>query len=143
MTLGVAAEDDNKSTNVNFTVSSSYTWSAPSDITFTTDAATDTKEGTVSVTKNVIPGDKKLRITVASSQANFNITSAEGAVRSYALKKGQTVLAAGNTVLDVVAGTNTGSQALTFNLLADANVKAGTYTGTCTFTAAIVDASLA
>jgi hypothetical protein len=130
---------DTKTTDLSLTVSQTYEWSAPASITFTTNATNETKAGTVSVTSNVIPDGKKLVIKISSTE-DFKMTSGT-AYRTYQVKKGSSVLAAGGTVLEVASGSNTGSQSLDFILQSVANPVAGTFTGTCDFEASIVNAS--
>jgi hypothetical protein len=136
--IGVGAVD---STTLSYTVEDAYTWTAPESIVFTTNVNNEAKTGSVSVSQNIIPNGKKLQIKVSPSQTAFTITSVEGATRDYVVKKAGTALAAGDMVLEVAAGTNTGSQELSFELQSVAVQKSGTYTGTMAFVAAIVDAS--
>ena len=137
--LPVAASNDH-STELSYTVEEAYEWSAPADITFTNNINSESKTGSVSVTQNIIAGNKKLQIKIASGE-DFKLTSAAGDFRTYQVKKGSDVLAAGAVVLEVASGVNTSSQELSFALQSAATQKAGTYTGICEFEAGIVSAS--
>ena len=144
--LGVtafAAENKTEdSTTVKYEVTEEYTWSVPSEIDFTGDEdATITTSGTsgatqdVYVSKNVIKNGKKLNIALKDATNNtFKIKSAEGAELTYAVN----TLAAGDTVLEVPAGTNTGEATLTFKLTKDSVEKAGSYSGTLSYVATII-----
>ncbi len=147
--MGVTAFAENKtsdSTTVNYTVEEAYTWSVPSEVTFTageggnvvTADGEDTNPQKVKVENNVIANTKKLQIALGSNQT-FKIISKEGAALSYKVTKNSSDLRSDSVVLEVVAGTNTGEQALTFTLTKDEVEKAGTYTGTLSYTASVVD----
>ncbi len=136
--VGVSAEND--STQLNYTVESSYTWAAPANITFQNNINSEAKTGTLSVTENIIENGKKLHIIIDPAE-DFLLTSTAGDTRTYVVKKGSSPLAAGATVIDVLAGTNTGSQELSFELQSVTTQKAGTYTGVCNFVASIVNAN--
>lgn len=147
------SNDTEASTNVKYTVTEEYTWSVPTDITFTKDEITitaDQDDGAtqkVKVTKNVIPVGKKLQITAKGSGTSnaFTITATNnGSAQTlpYSIKAGDNAAAAvevvtGGTVLEVAAGTNTGAAVLVFELTQDATEQAGEYTGTVTYTASI------
>lgn len=65
------SEDDHL-TKLNYTVDQSYKWSAPADITFTTNIDKESRTGAVSVTENIIAGNETLKISIASD-ADFQI----------------------------------------------------------------------
>ena len=146
-----AAEASTKSgtTNVKYVVQESYTWSVPTEITFTsnnTEITTSETAGAsqnVQVTKNVIPNNKKLVISVTNT--DYKIKTNDGASLNYKVSvKGtdeQYIELTGEKkdVLSVDAGTNTGSATLKFNLTKDSTEKAGTYTGTVSYTSALKD----
>lgn len=137
-----ADNETGKNTTINYVVAESYTWSAPADFSFTQNVNSESKNGTVSVTKNVIGSKKKIQIGV-DPNATFELADTADATnkRTYTLKKNdasQTALAKGSTVLEVNAGTNTGSQGVIFGLNGVSVQKAGTYNGTLNFTAKIV-----
>lgn len=148
--MGVMAEDT-KTTTVKYDVTQSYTWSVPSTIDFTNAADSKvTTSGTtgatqnVLVTKNVIPEGKKLQITAAGSGTDGAFTivpKGKSHTLSYTLKAGSTAVTSGGSVLEVAAGTNTGSATLTFTLSKDATERADNYEGTVTYTVAVVDAA--
>lgn len=136
-----AQASDSHQTTLNYEVGESYTWQAPADITFTTNINNESKAGTVQVTSNVIGAGKKLVISIDSNE-DFLMTAASGSdTRAYKVFAGQTEKAAGASVLEVLAGTNTGSQELSFQLQSVSVQKAGVYSGTCNFSAAIENAS--
>ena len=133
------AADDGHQTTVNYTVDERYTWTVPADVTFDTNALTDSKTaGDVSVSDNVIPASKSTQITLDPSNS-FTIASG-AATRSFTVgKDDSTTLKAGDPVLTVASGTASDKQALTFKLLAPAGaLQAGTYKGTVTYTAGLV-----
>lgn len=146
---------DTKSTDVKYSVTEGYTWSVPSEIDFTandtvTANAENGKQQKVMVTKNVIGVGKKLQITAKGSGANdaFSIVSKNDSastnkekVLNYSIKveSASTGLAVGETILELNAGTDTGSKALTFTLTKDSVEQAGDYNGTVTYTAAVVN----
>lgn len=137
-----AANETGKNTTVEYNVTESYTWTAPADFSFTKNVNAENKNGTVQVTKNVIGSKKKLQISLDPNAA-FVLTDAANAgnTRTYTLKKGDangTALSKGAVVLEVNAGTDKGSQGLTFGLNSAGVQKAGTYKGTLKFVSAIV-----
>lgn len=130
----VVAEE--KTTQINYTVTEAYTWEAPAAITF--ESNTDTKPGTLSVTKNVIGYGKKLQIKIDSAEDFKLVDSADSNnFRTYKIKNGDSVLGAGDVVLEVNAGTNEGSAALTFALDGVTVEKAGSYAGVANFVSSI------
>ena len=149
MGMNVFAADANtgKETTVNYEVKESYTWSVPTEITFTSNKTTITTSGTtgatqdVLVTQNIIPNDKKLVISVTNN--DYKIQTAEGAILNYKVSvKGpgdqyNELTSTKKDVLSVDAGTNTGSATLKFELTKDHFEKAGTYTGTVSYTSAL------
>lgn len=147
---------NNLTTNVTYNVTAGYTWSIHSDIDFGENAGVDntvektidisSNTNTVSVSKNVIPDGQKLQITVKGNGGNEigNDTSfkiANGNTKlEYAVKAGETSITTGGAVLDVKAGTNTGSANLTFTLNTKNNGTAevaGKYTGKVIYTASV------
>ena len=143
-------EDTTATTNVKYSVTQGYEWSIHSDIDFGNDAGVQTtvekttdkdgKTNTVSVGKNIIPDGKKLNITVKGSGTNGAFEIANGKTKlNYTIKNGADNIATGETVLDVAAGTNTGSKDLTFTLTTTDKTAevAGDYAGTVTYTASI------
>jgi hypothetical protein len=137
----VFASENTHQTTLTYEVGEAYTWTAPAAITFVTNSNNDVEAGTVSVTSNVIAAGKKLQIKIDSGE-DFLMTLTGGSdTRSYKVLIGETEKEAGDVVLEVLAGTNTGSQALNFALQSVSVQKAGTYSGTCNFVAAVVDAN--
>ena len=141
---GTSAQDTTASTDVKYSVTEGYTWNIHSEIDFGTSAGvnkTVNKSGnTVSVTKNIIPDGKTLKITVKGSGDNGEFQIKNGStVLSYTIKDGDTEISTGGDVLNVAAGTNVGSKDLTFTLSTTTKTAevAGSYTGTVTYTAAI------
>lgn len=129
-------------TELSYTVAESYTWAAPADITFDQNANSNSKSGTFEVTENVIAYGKKLSIKIADDE-DFKLvdTASPSNTRDYKITKGGAELAAGDVVLEVAAGTNTGTQDVSFELQSVGVQKAGTYTGTANFVSSIIDAA--
>lgn len=152
MGMNVFAADENTTngtTNVKYVVQESYTWSVPTEITFTSANTEITTSGTtgvtqnVQVTKNIIPNKKKLVISVTNN--DYKIQTNDGASLNYKVSVKGTgdqyneLTSAKKDVLSVDAGTNTGSATLKFVLTKDSVEKAGTYTGTVSYTSALAD----
>lgn len=146
-------------TIVKYEVTEEYTWSIHSEIDFGKDNKVTGNDivkdnnNTVSVSKNVIPDGKKLQITV---KGNGGGETTDGSDTSFVIANGDTKLnytvKAGNTdittnvtpVLEVAAGTNTGSANMTFtlstkNTTENAAEVAGSYVGKVIYTATIVN----
>lgn len=146
---------DTKNTTVKYSVTESYTWSVPSEIDFTAnDTVTANAENgnpqKVMVTKNVIGVGKKLQITAKGSGTNdaFSIVSKNDSASankeqvlyySIMVEGSSSKLEVGKTILEVNAGKDTDSKALTFTLEKDTVEQAGDYNGTVTYTAAVVN----
>lgn len=142
--------DPKASTNVTYKVDEAYTWSVPTEINFTSNATVTTagttgNEQDVYVSKNVIPETKKLHISLATNNT-FTIISEEGKGKTlnYTVKVVTNnvdgdVLKAGDTVLDVNAGTDTASTVLKFELTKDDVERAGEYKGTVSYESSVVD----
>lgn len=154
--MPIMAEEDTKSTTAKYTVQQSYEWSIHGDIEFKDDSTNPT--GTVSVTKNVIPDGKKLKITVKGNGGGagdtavddgFKVSNGENHYLTYEVTKTNAAtnatVSSGDSVLEVAAGTNTGSQELTFTLndvSGDNAAKvSGTYEGKVIYTASVVDST--
>lgn len=141
-TAAFAENTTSGETNITYTVAESYTWTAPADITFDQNANTNAKAGTFEVTENVISYGKKLSIKIADDE-DFKLvdTVSPSNTRDYKVMKEGSELAAGGVVLEVAAGTNTGTQEVSFELQSVGVQKAGTYTGTANFVSSIIDAA--
>ena len=127
------------STQVNYTVAESYSWTAPADIAFTANSnGSEVKAGTVNVTKNTIGSGKTLKIGIASDQT-FELTDTANSSnkRTYTVKDGSTALSAGSEVLSVEAGTDTASKSLSIQMTSVGTEVAGTYSGTLRFVSTI------
>ena len=146
------AAGDSQSTALHYEVGSHYTWAIHTAIDFGSDkginktvngAVTDGSDQKVKVTENVIEEGKKLHITAAGSGTAkaFSVTNGSNTVLNYAVKSGDKAVAVDGDVLDVNAGTNTGETAMDFKLSTTTETaeKAGTYTGTITYSASVVD----
>lgn len=135
--LPVAAEE--KTTTINYTVDQSYAWTVPAKVTFTKNGDT-TQTGKVDVSQNVIGYGKTLAITVGGTEDFTLKDSADAAnTRKYQVfvNGATTAIAKGGSVLNVAAGTNTGSASLKFALDKITVEKSGSYTDTLAFAAAI------
>lgn len=139
-------------TDVKYSVSATYTWSVPTEIDFTTDKSSSDGTATVTtgttgnsqsvkVTNNVIPNGKKVHIVLQGTTNTFKVKSVEGAELGYTVTvdKDATALKAGDKVLDVEAGTASGTAALTFKLTKASVEKAGSYSDKITYEASIAD----
>ena len=139
--------NDEKSTTVSYEVEQSYEWSIHSAIDFESNAGvnqTVSKTGNVvSVTENVIPEGGHLNISVAGDRTDgaFIISDGHGTNLEYSVYKDSTSLVTDENVLSVEAGTNTDSVSLDFVLDTGDNESeiAGTYLGTVTYTATVVE----
>lgn len=154
-------------TVVKYEVHSSYEWSIPSEIDFGSDKGANKSvyidwnnpTNRVEVTKNVIPKEKKLVIKAVGSGDNgeFIIKSEDGTSNTSLEYKiyasddknkmplsDDMVLKGNDIVLELDAGTGTGITYLTFELKTTEENRtaeyAGSYKGTATFTASVVDA---
>ena len=127
------------STQVNYTVAESYSWTAPADIAFTANSnGSEVKAGTVNVTKNTIGSGKTLKIGIASDQTfELSDTANSSNKRTYTVKDGSTALSAGSEVLSVAAGTDTASKNLSIQMTSVGTEVAGTYSGTLRFVSTI------
>lgn len=142
---------DTQTTNLKYVVGSHYGWEIHTDIDFgkdkgvnaTVDGKVKTGEQKVKVTENVIEEGKKLHITAAGSGADkaFSVSNGHNTVLNYAVKSGDKAVAVDGDVLDVNAGTNTGETTMDFKLSTTTETaeKAGTYTGTITYSSSVVD----
>lgn len=157
-TSALAATPDTKSTNVKYEVTQSYEWSVPSEIDFDKDkginqsvsgTVKNSGENKVKVTKNVIAEGKQLNITATGSGTNgaFTIKNGDKGTETlvYTVTKDSDTagINAGDTILSVDSGTNTGDVALTFTLKTTSKSAevAGSYSGTVTYTASVDDKS--
>lgn len=159
MAMPVCANEVNPATNesqntiLTYTVVSDYTWTIHSEINFVkgkddhvkeVDGVAKTGDKKVQVTKNVIEEGKKLRITARGSGDNgaFSVKNGDKGtqVLGYTVQAGTKNVGIDGTVLDVDAGTNTGSADMTFTLsTTDKGAEiAGTYTGQITYQAKLV-----
>lgn len=141
-----AAEPDTKQTQVEYEVTQGYEWTIHSDIDFGKDkgvsATVEKGNNIVSVSKNIIPDGKTLKITVKGSGTDGAYEIKNGnTTLNYKIKVGESEIATGGDVMNVGAGTNSASKDLTFVLTTGNGTAevAGSYTGTVTYTASIVD----
>lgn len=132
-----AAEAGEKSTTLNYQVSSRYDWIIHSSVDFGADAGAnktvDRTGNQVKVLKNVIPEGKYLNISVKGSGVNdaFTVSNGGSEVLNYDVSDDNGAVGVNGNVLSVPAGTNTATQNMNFKL----NTKkgsaevAGTYNG--------------
>lgn len=142
-----AAESGDKSTTLNYQVSSSYDWIIHSSIDFGADAGTnktvDRTGNQVKVLKNVIPEGKYLNISVKGSGTNdaFTVSNGGSEVLNYDVSDDNGAVGVNGNVLSVPAGTNTATQNMNFKL----NTKkgsaevAGVYNGRVIYNASVGD----
>ena len=133
-----ASGDGTNSTDITYTVDSSYTWTIHSAISL--NSATTT--GDVSVTQANVAADKEIVIKVKGSGTDgaFTMKDKNGAGSneiSYNVQNGNQAVQVNDTVLTFgTTDTATKTTTLTF-ALASTNVKAGNYKGTVTYTATL------
>ena len=143
--------DDTHHTDITYTVTQSYKWSAPADFSFTANQYSETQTGEVKILENIIEGGKTLNIKInGDADGHFKVKSAEGIVRNFEMNKNDADGAAVNVndiVCSAAAGTNTHTETLAFTLLnpdggrgtvlGTKQLSAGSYTGLVNFTASI------
>ena len=142
-----AAESGDKSTTLNYQVSSSYDWIIHSAIDFGADAGVkhtvDRTGNQVKVLKNVIPEGKYLNISVKGSGTNdaFTIDNGGSEVLNYDVSDDNGAVGVNGNVLSVPAGTNTATQNMGFklNTTKKSAEVAGQYTGRVIYNASVGD----
>lgn len=142
-----AAESGDKSTTLNYQVSSSYDWIIHSAIDFGADAGAgktvDRTGNQVKVLKNVIPEGKYLNISVKGSGANdaFTVDNGGSEVLNYDVSDDNGAVGVNGNVLSVQAGTNTATQNMGFklNTTKKSAEVAGQYTGRVIYNASVGD----
>lgn len=142
-----AAESGDKSTTLNYQVSSSYDWIIHSSIDFGADAGVgktvDRTGNQVKVLKNVIPEGKYLNISVKGSGANdaFTIDNGGSEVLNYDVSDDNGAVGVNGNVLSVPAGTNTATQNMNFklNTTKKSAEVAGQYTGRVIYNSSVGD----
>ncbi len=142
-----AAESGDKSTTLNYQVSSSYDWIIHSSIDFGADAGVgktvDRTGNQVKVLKNVIPEGKYLNISVKGSGANdaFTVDNGGSEVLNYDVSDDNGAVGVNGNVLSVPAGTNTATQNMGFklNTTKKSAEVAGQYTGRVIYNASVGD----
>ena len=149
-TVTNTSDNSTLNTNVKYAVTAGYEWTIHSAIDFGSNAGinktVEKSKNTVSVSKNIIPDGKTLKITVAGSGDEGAFTIANGNTKlDYTVKADESSndITTGGEVLSVPAGINTGSKDLTFTLTTSTGTAevAGAYTGIVTYTASVVDAN--
>lgn len=142
-----AAEAGEKSTTLNYQVSSSYDWIIHSSIDFGADAGVgktvDRTGNQVKVLKNVIPEGKYLNISVKGSGANdaFTVDNGGSEVLNYDVSDDNGAVGVNGNVLSVPAGTNTATQNMGFklNTTKKSAEVAGQYNGRVIYNASVGD----
>ena len=142
-----AAESGDKSTTLNYQVSSSYDWIIHSSIDFGADAGVgktvDRTGNQVKVLKNVIPEGKYLNISVKGSGANdaFTVDNGGSEILNYDVSDDNGAVGVNGNVLSVPAGTNTATQNMGFklNTTKKSAEVAGQYTGRVIYNASVGD----
>ncbi len=142
-----AAESGDKSTTLNYQVSSSYDWIIHSSIDFGADAGVkhtvDRTGNQVKVLKNVIPEGKYLNISVKGSGANdaFTVDNGGSEVLNYDVSDDNGAVGVNGNVLSVPAGTNTATQNMGFklNTTKKSAEVAGQYNGRVIYNASVGD----
>lgn len=142
-----AAESGDKSTTLNYQVSSSYDWIIHSAIDFGADAGVgktvDRTGNQVKVLKNVIPEGKYLNISVKGSGTNdaFTVDNGGSEVLNYDVSDDNGAVGVNGNVLSVPAGTNTATQNMNFklNTTKKSAEVAGQYKGQVIYNASVGD----
>lgn len=142
-----AAESGDKSTTLNYQVSSSYDWIIHSAIDFGADAGVgktvDRTGNQVKVLKNVIPEGKYLNISVKGSGTNdaFTVNNGGSEVLNYDVSDDNGAVGVNGNVLSVPAGTNTATQNMNFklNTTKKSAEVAGQYNGRVIYNASVGD----
>lgn len=142
-----ADEAGEKSTTLNYQVSSSYDWIIHSSIDFGADAGVgktvDRTGNQVKVLKNVIPEGKYLNISVKGSGANdaFTVSNGGSEVLNYDVSDDNGAVGVNGNVLSVPAGTNTATQNMNFklNTTKKSAEVAGVYNGRVIYNASVGD----
>lgn len=142
-----AAEAGEKSTTLNYQVSSNYDWIIHSSVDFGADAGankTVNRTGNqVKVLKNVIPEGKYLNISVKGSGANdaFTVDNGGSEVLNYDVSDDNGAVGVNGNVLSVPAGTNTAIQNMNFklNTTKKSAEVAGQYNGRVIYNASVGD----
>lgn len=150
-----------RSTTVKYDVTATYEWTIHSEVDLG-ESSTSKSDQQVNVTKNVIPEGKKLQITVKGQGSNgeFQVvnqvpdgsgTKNGTVIRNYTIKsdKGNSSsskenVETGKVVMEVLSATNTKTAKVDFELVDNTDSvvpTAGSYKGTVTYTANIVDVS--
>lgn len=141
-----AAESGDKSTTLNYQVSSSYDWIIHSSIDFGADAGPSTtvertENNQVKVLKNVIPEDYYLCIRVKNKDENGKLVLTNGKSENLLCDVGwkDKDISWGDSLIHLAAGENTATQEMAFRL----NTKkgsaevAGEYNGTVVYEATV------
>lgn len=137
-TILATSGDGNNSTEITYTVDSSYTWTIHSAINLNSSTTT----GNVSVTQANVATDKEIVIKVKGSGTDgaFRMKDKDGNGSneiSYNVQNGNETVQVNGTVLTFDTNdTATKTTALTF-ALGSSNIKAGNYKGTLTYTATL------
>lgn len=143
-----AAESGDKSTTLNYQVSSSYDWMIHSAIDFGADAGPNstverTENNQVKVLENVIPEGKYLNISVKGSGTNdaFTVDNGGSEVLNYDVSDDNGAVSVNGNVLSVPAGTNTATQNMGFklNTTKKSAEVAGQYNGRVIYNASVGD----
>ena len=142
-----AAESGDKSTTLNYQVSSNYDWIIHSSIDFGADAGVgktvDRTGNQVKVLKNVIPEGKYLNISVKGSGTNdaFTVDNGGSEVLNYDVSDDNGAVGVNGNVLSVPAGTNTATQNMGFklNTTKKSAEVAGQYNGRVIYNASVGD----
>lgn len=137
-TILATSGDGDSSTDITYTVDSSYTWTIHSAISLNSSTTT----GNVSVTQANVAADKEIVIKVKGSGTDgaFTMKDKDGNGSneiSYNVQNGNEAVQVNGTVLTFDTNdTATKTTTLSF-ALGSSNIKAGNYKGTLTYTATL------
>lgn len=126
--------EGNASTDVTYTSNAAYTVTIPATVALGETA-------TISAENVVLNAGEQLNVTLSGTSETdnaFKLTTATDSL-TYTVSKGEDSVSVGDVVLNVAAGTTSGSSDLKFNEPAT-TPNAGDYTGTVTFTISVKSA---
>ena len=128
-TINYSASSQTSGLEVSYNVQPNFTVTIPSSVSLG-------EYVTVSTDKVVVEYGKAVKVNLTGTSEDddtFKVRTAEGAVLSYSVKKGNEEVNINDTVLTVTPTSNDTDVELTF-VAPDNITYAGTYTGTVTFT---------
>lgn len=128
-----------QSTTVSYTVDSTYTWTIHSDLNLTSGS----QNGAVTVNSANIANAKQLQISIKGNGTDgaFTMKTKQGNTLNYTVKIGDNSVNPGANVITLDSGIHSvaTTETLTFAAGSTDGLQAGSYQGTVTYTARLVD----